>query len=69
MIAENFKSNEIVNIDSLKQKGLVREDAEYIKILTKGNLTKPLIIEANEFSNAAKDIVKLSGGEIRIVQK
>lgn len=69
LISESFKSTEVVNIQSLKQKGLVSEDVEYIKILTKGNLTKPLIIEANEFSNAAKDIVKLSGGEIRIVQK
>ena len=67
LIAESFKSSELVNLNSLKQKGLVNENTEYIKILTKGNLTKPLTIEANEFSNAAKDIIKLSGGEIRII--
>ena len=65
VITENFKSGEVVNLQALKQKGLVDENTEYIKILTKGNLTKPLIIEANEFSNAAKDIVELSGGEIK----
>ncbi|MBE6534902.1 MAG: hypothetical protein E7678_08080, partial [Ruminococcaceae bacterium] len=63
VIAQNFKSGELVTLESLKEKGLVSENTEYIKILTKGNLTKPLKIEANEFSNAAKDIVTLSGGE------
>ena len=64
-IADNFKSGELVNLQSLKQKGLVDESTEYIKILTKGNLTKPLRIEANEFSHAAKDILELSGGEAK----
>ena len=41
---------------------------KYIKILTNGSLTKPLIIEANEFSNAAKDILELSGGEAREIK-
>ncbi len=65
LISNSFKSGEIVNLERLKQKGLVDEDTEYVKILTKGNLIKPLTIEANEFSNAAKDIVELSGGRVR----
>lgn len=69
VITENFKSGDLVNLQALKQKGLVDESTEYIKILTKGNLTKPLTIEANEFSNAAKDIVELSGGEVRTIQE
>lgn len=65
LISESFKAGEIVNLQALKQKGIVDDNTEYIKILTKGNLTKPLTIEANEFSRAAKDIVELSGGEVR----
>ena len=69
VIADNFKSGETVNLNALKAKGLVDESTEYIKILTKGNLTKPLTIEANEFSNAAKEVVELSGGEARKIVK
>ena len=68
MINASFKSGETVNLNTLKQKGLVDENTKYIKILTNGSLTKPLIIEANEFSNAAKDILELSGGEAREIK-
>ena len=68
LIDASFKSGETVNLKSLKEKGLVDEDTKYIKILTNGNLTKPLIIEANEFSNAARDILELSGGEAREIK-
>lgn len=64
LIAAHFNSYETVNIQSLKDKGLINADAEHVKIFTKGNLIKPLKIEADEFSNAAKEIIKLSGGEM-----
>jgi hypothetical protein len=66
-ISASFESGEIVNLQSLKNKGLVDENTEYIKILAKGNLIKPLTVEANEFSNAAKNIVELSGGKIKTI--
>ena len=65
IISNTFKSGELVNLQSLKQKGLIDENTEYVKILAKGNLVNPLKIEANEFSNAAKNIVELSGGEVK----
>ena len=65
VISAKFKEGDVVNLQALKQRGLVDENTDYIKILTKGSLIKPLTIEANEFSNAARDIVELSGGEIR----
>ena len=67
-IAENFKSGDTVTLTDLIAKGIVAEDVDYIKILTKGNLTKPLTIEANEFSNAAIDVLKLSGGKARKIE-
>lgn len=69
VIAKNFKSGETVNLNSLKEKGLVGENTQSIKILSKGNLTKPLVIEADEFSNAAKDALEISGGEAIEIKK
>lgn len=68
VITKNFKSGETVDITTLKQKGLIDENVEYIKILTNGSLTKPFKIEANEFSNAAREVIELSGGEIKDVE-
>ena len=67
-IADNFDSGETVNMETLKYKGLVSNDAEYVKILAKGKLTKPLRIEANEFSTAAKKILEMSGGEAKEIK-
>ena len=64
MIAESFDTGESVSLQSLKAKGLIDDNAEHIRIFSKGNLIKPLKIEADEFSNAAKEVIKLSGGEI-----
>ena len=65
VIEEKFEDGDLVTLDALKRKKLVPKRTDYVKILARGALTKPLIIEANEFSNAAKDIVELSGGEIK----
>ena len=65
LIASNFESGETVDLQALKNKGLVGEQSNYLRILAKGSLTKPLKIEANEFTNAAKEVLKLSGGEAK----
>ena len=65
LIASNFESDETVTLQALKSKGLVGEQSNYLRILAKGSLTKPLKIEANEFTNAAKEVLKLSGGEAK----
>lgn len=65
IIASNFESGETVTLQALKSKGLVGEQSDYLRILAKGNLTKPLKIEANEFTNAAREVLELSGGEAR----
>ena len=35
IISNTFKSGELVNLQSLKQKGLIDENTEYVKILAK----------------------------------
>lgn len=52
-LCENFNANEVINLDSLKQKGLIKNDILYVKVLGRGMLTKPLHIELNEYSKEA----------------
>ena len=64
-IAQSFDAGETVNMQTLKNKGLVPIDTEYVRIVAKGKLTKPLRVEANEFSTAARKILEMSGGEAK----
>ena len=63
VISENFNAGDTVNLTTLKEKGLVSQNTEYVKILASGTLTKALTIEAQDFSNTAIEILKLSGGK------
>jgi len=66
-IAQAFEEGALVNLETLKQKRLVGKRTEYVKILARGSLTKPFVIEAHDFSRAAEDMLKSVGGEaIRI---
>ena len=69
-IAEQFDAGELVNLELLKKKRLVSKRTDYVKILARGTLSKPLIIEANDFSRAAEEMLKAVGGEaIRVGTK
>lgn len=67
-LEKNFKENEIVSIDSLKKKGLIRKTTKRVKILGLGNLTKKLKFEGVEFSIPAKKVIDKLGCEIKEVK-
>lgn len=62
-ISDNFEANETVNLESLKAKKMITQKTNYIKVLARGNLNKPLTVEANEFSIEAVKMILLTGGE------
>ncbi len=67
VIAEKFTSGELVTPEALKRKRLIPKKTDYVKILARGRLEKPLLIEAHDFSRAAEEMLIAAGGEaIRI---
>ncbi len=62
-LSEHFSAGDTVDICALKAKGLIPEDAGYIKVLGRGILDKPLKIYANRFSLTAVKMIALTGGE------
>jgi hypothetical protein len=66
-ISANFKAGDVVNLKSLKRKGLVSEDAGGIKVLARGTLTKPLAVEACDYSLEAIKMILLTGGTVKRV--
>ena len=66
-LEEKFKSEEIVTPKSLIEKEIIRKikgRIPAVKILSKGKLTKKLIIEDCEISKAAKQAVEKTGGKV-----
>ena len=63
-LSAHFEAGEKVTIDVLREKKLIPGDANYIKVLAKGTLNKPLIVEADDFSLQSVKMIVLTGGRV-----
>ena len=69
-LSRSFVADDRVDVNILKKKSLVPYDTNYIKVLARGAIDKPLHVYANEFSLAAVKMILLSGGEaIRVISE
>lgn len=64
IIEKTFKAGDIVDIQKLKEVGLISKTKNGVKILGRGEITKKLIIKANAFSESAEKAIKKAGGEV-----
>ena len=58
---ENFDANEDVTPDTLRAHGLVAKRG-LVKVLARGELTKPLTVRAHGFSQAAVRAIEAAAG-------
>jgi len=63
-----FKDGDVVNAQALKTKGLIRTIRRPIKILTSGELSKRLTIQAQSFSKSAQERITKAGGKAEVVE-
>ncbi len=57
-----FEQGEAVTLEALRDKGLATRKQVPVKILAKGELTKPLTVHAHAFSAAARERIESAGG-------
>jgi len=62
-----FDDNAIVDIDALKQKGLVSNPRDGVKILGNGDLKKKLTVKVNLFSASAVEKITAAGGKTEVI--
>lgn len=60
-----YKQDEVVSIETLREKGLIRKRTVAVKILGFGELTKKLAIEGIPLSESAKQKVLAVKGQIK----
>lgn len=64
-LEKEFKAGEVVTIDALKEKGIVKRNSQNVKILGKGDIKIKLNIEGIAVSSAAKEKIEKAGGTIK----
>ena len=63
---EIFDNGATVTVEMLKEAGLVTKTLDGVKILGSGELTKKLTVEANKFSDSAKQKIEALGGKAEV---
>ena len=64
VLSANFEAGAHVTIAELHEKKLIPADVNFVKVLAKGTINKPLIVEADDFSLQAVKMIVLTGGRV-----
>ncbi len=64
-----FENGTVINAEFLKQQGLIKSLNKPFKILSDGEITKSLVIQAKSISKMAQDKIVKAGGKIEDVVK
>lgn len=67
-LSRAFAPNDVVNLATLRAKGILNPKADGVKVLARGVLDKPLIVEADDFSMDAVKMILLTGGKVRRIR-
>lgn len=62
-----FEDGSVVDIDALRQAGLVKALKDGVKILGNGELAKSLTVQANAFSKTAEEKITAAGGKAEVL--
>jgi large subunit ribosomal protein L15 len=68
VLESRFDAGTEVTLDLLRAKGLATRKGVPVKILAKGELTKPLTVHAHAFSAGARERITAAGGNCTIVE-
>ncbi len=63
-----FSNGDVVTLEALVEKKLIRKSVEFVKILAKGELKKKLTIQGLPVSSGAREIIESAGGAISNVE-
>lgn len=64
---EKFDNGADVTVETLLEKGIIRDAKDGVKVLGSGELTKKLNVSANAFSASAKAKIEELGGKAEVI--
>ena len=66
-VLEVFDNDTVVTIELLKERKVIKNPRDGVKILGNGELTKKLTVQVNAFSAGAKEKIEALGGKAEVV--
>lgn len=63
-LENKVQDGETVTLESLRQKGLVKKSAQYVKLLGEGELTKKITVQGLKVSKSAAEKIQSAGGTV-----
>ena len=66
-VLEVFDNDTVVTIELLKERKIIKNPRDGVKILGNGELTKKLTVQVNAFSAGAKETIEALGGKAEVV--
>jgi large subunit ribosomal protein L15 len=61
-------TGEVITPRLMKERGLIKKTHLPVKILGEGELTKAITVQANAFSQKAKEKIETAGGKIEVIK-
>lgn len=66
---DGFDADSTLDLEVLRERGLIKGRPELLKVLGVGDLTKKLTIRAHGFSKSAKEKIEKAGGSVVVIEK
>jgi large subunit ribosomal protein L15 len=63
-----FESGDAVTLEAMNAKGLATRKGVPVKVLAKGELSKPLTVHAHAFSKTARERIEAAGGTCQLIE-
>jgi large subunit ribosomal protein L15 len=67
-LESRFEEGAAVTLEAMTGKGLASRKGVPVKVLAKGELTKPLTVHAHAFSKAAREQIESAGGTCQVIE-
>ena len=67
-LEERFDAGAVVDLESLKAKGLATRKEIPVKILAKGELSKALTVNVHAVSASAREAIEKAGGTVQLIE-
>jgi len=64
-----FEAGEAVTLEALQARGLATRRGVAVKVLGRGELSKPLTVHAHAFSRSARERIEAAGGSCQVIEQ
>ncbi len=62
-----FEDGQVVNFETLKEKGIIKKELDGVAILGTGDINKKLTVQAKRFTKTASGKIEAAGGKVEVV--